>query len=73
MTRTRARLHQDSTTCPHCEANLQGAEIPEKDRYAFGGKTHYSRLIAVEILGYDRVTHWRCPDCGAEDEREWPE
>lgn len=56
--------------CPACEADLQGKPIPEDQREAFGGETHFSRVIGVEIAGgYDGVSIWRCPDCGHEEDR----
>jgi hypothetical protein len=59
-----------SDTCPSCSSNLQGETIPEEHREMFGGKTHFSRLIGVEIQGlYDGVAYWKCPDCGHEWER----
>lgn len=58
----------DTRFCPNCGSDWRGEEIPEKDRHYFGGKTHFSRLIGVEIEnGYDGVSFWRCPDC----EHEW--
>lgn len=54
--------------CPHCDADLQGMEIPEEARYNFGGATHFSRRINVYDWNRDRTTHYRCPDCG----KEWP-
>ena len=50
--------------CPHCDADFQDEPIPEKDREAYGGHTHFSRLIAVYSRELDRTTHYRCPDCG---------
>jgi len=42
--------------CPHCEHDLL---------YQVDGKT-YSRLVGVEIQGgYDGVSYWACPFCGA--------
>lgn len=59
----------EELTCPHCQANLQAEEIPLKDREAFGDKTHFKRLIGINIQGhYDGVAEWMCPDCGA----RWP-
>jgi transposase-like protein len=30
----------------------------------------YSRCIGIEVQGgYDGVSYWRCPDCGAEWDR----
>jgi len=63
------KLTLNSQVCPHCDTSLIGEPIPEKDREAFGGATHFQRQIAVEILGEDRVSYVRCPDCGAEDQR----
>ena len=51
--------------CPHCKADFQGEEIPEKHRELFGGKTHVSRLIACCSRDLGRVTHFECPDCHA--------
>lgn len=58
--------------CPHCEANLQGAPIPQEyiDKGWYGDKTHYSRIIGVEIREvYDGVLFWQCPDCGGRWQR----
>lgn len=52
--------------CPLCGADLTGPPIPEKDREAFGGKTHFSRRISVYDRNLDRPTHHCCPDCGGE-------
>ena len=53
--------------CPACGASWQGEPIPEDWRQYCGGKTHYSRLIGIEIPEkYDGVWLWRCPDCAAE-------
>jgi len=50
--------------CPHCNADLRGEPIPEKDQHLFGGKTHFSRLIGLEISDrYDGISYWLCPDC----------
>lgn len=52
--------------CPKCNANFQGAPIPQEyiDRGLYGKKTHYSRLIGIEIRGqYDGISQWLCPDC----------
>ena len=52
--------------CPHCGVSLIGDPIPEdqRDKY-YGRETHWRREIG--IVEHDRVTKWRCPDCG----REW--
>lgn len=55
--------------CPKCKANLVGEKIPEDQRYLFGDQTHFKRVIGVSDIFKDRVTHWRCPDCGYEWER----
>lgn len=49
--------------CPHCHADLSGAEIPADDRQHYGGITHYSRRIGIDH-GYDRIEFWQCPECG---------
>lgn len=50
--------------CPACHASMIGAEIPESDREAFGGATHFKRTIGVEYeRGYDGISEWHCPDC----------
>lgn len=59
----------DPQNCPECEADFQGAPIPEKSQHMYGGKTHFSRRIGIEITGvYDGVLIWMCPDCG----HMWP-
>jgi hypothetical protein len=58
----------DTEVCPVCRADWMDKPIPleYRDKY-YGGKTHYSRLIGVELPEvYDGVHHWRCPDCGSE-------
>jgi hypothetical protein len=51
--------------CPFCKADLTGEPIPEDLREKhYGGSTHYSRLIGIEIRGgYDGVSYLECPDC----------
>ncbi|MPZ66207.1 MAG: hypothetical protein GEU83_12060 [Pseudonocardiaceae bacterium] len=52
-------------TCPHCGTSQLGSRIPTEQRLAYGGASHYSRTLGVEIPGvYDGVLYWRCPDCG---------
>lgn len=55
----------DLKACPHCGANLQGDEIPETHRAHFGGRAHYSRIIAIYDPELDQTTHYKCPDCRA--------
>ena len=60
----------DEYICPHCNSDLRGEPIPEKDREFFGDKTHFSRKIGIEIMGgYDGVQYWKCPDCKVEWDR----
>ena len=50
--------------CPGCGVSWQGNPIPEASQEAFGGHTHFSRLIGIEVQGsYDGVSYWKCPDC----------
>lgn len=52
--------------CPVCKSDLTGKEIPEESRELYGGETHFSRTIGIEIQGvYDGVVLWECPDCEA--------
>ena len=64
------KLTLSSEKCPYCGTNLIAGEIPEKDRPSFGNKKYFLRQIGIERLGADRVTSVKCPDCGAEDERD---
>ena len=58
------------THCPSCNADFTGEPIPVESQEAYGYKTHFSRLIGIEIPGkYDGVSIWKCPDCGCEWER----
>lgn len=59
------RLTGEEMFCPVCRASWQGGPIPVewREKY-YGGKTHWHRLIGVEVPGgYDGVHHWECPDC----------
>ena len=59
--------------CPYCGVSLLGEEIPLDKRHLYGGKTHYFRLIGIEVQGvYDGVLFYRCPDCKRAFHR-WPE
>jgi hypothetical protein len=53
----------DPTSCPSCQADFTGPEIPEKDRSMFGGHTNFSRVIGLTSWEHDRTEHWMCPDC----------
>lgn len=53
-------------SCPYCFANLVGKEIPKEQRYLFGHKLYFLRVIGIEEN--DRVVRWKCPDC----QQEWP-
>jgi predicted RNA-binding Zn-ribbon protein involved in translation (DUF1610 family) len=61
--------------CPQCGSDWRDAPIPEaehrKDRYGvIAPVQYYSRLIGIEIRGgYDGISFWRCPDCGAQWDR----
>ena len=52
-----------SDTCPHCNANLVGAPIPESIREHYGNNTNWSRRIALVDRDKDRCVGWLCPDC----------
>jgi DNA-directed RNA polymerase subunit RPC12/RpoP len=65
------KLTFESEKCPYCKSNLIAGEIPEKDKYLYGGGKYFYRTIAISSLELDRTIAFRCPDCGAEDEREW--
>ena len=60
-------MMSEPTECPHCQAQLQGEEIPEDQREMFGGKTHFSRLIGIS--NGDRVMWFECPECRGRVER----
>jgi hypothetical protein len=53
--------------CGKCHADWQGPEIPIEHRKHYAlGTIHYSRLVGIEVRGgYDGVSYWQCPDCGA--------
>lgn len=56
--------HHECETCPGCGSSMQAEPIPEEHRHNYGGKTHFSRVIGVEIPGvYDGVLYWLCPAC----------
>ena len=73
--RAAVRLPEELMTelCPHCGAELTGAEIPESDRRVSGNQDHFSRKILVEVPEiYDGGLYWECPDCAGRWHR-WPE
>lgn len=49
--------------CPN-GCDLTGPPILPEHLHHYGGKTHYLRVISVEIMDlYDGGAYWRCPDC----------
>lgn len=52
--------------CPHCDVSLIGDPIPEEQIEFFSGRTHWMRQIGIYDRDTDRMTAWRCPDCGHE-------
>jgi hypothetical protein len=54
--------------CPSCRSDLRGNEIALANRSAFGGQTHFSRVIGIYSHADDATVAWQCPDCG----HEWP-
>jgi hypothetical protein len=58
--------YNDITTlenCPNCSSSWVDSIIPEEYRENYSPPYFYSRVVGVELLGGDRVDHWRCPDC----------
>lgn len=57
-------LTGDEKRCPRCLSKWEGDPIPENIRQYYGDKTHWSKLIGVEVPGvYDGVLLWECPAC----------
>jgi predicted RNA-binding Zn-ribbon protein involved in translation (DUF1610 family) len=56
--------------CPNCGSSWLGEEIPERIREHYSAPFRWRREVRIEPLGYDRWTHAKCPDCGAEFARE---
>lgn len=52
--------------CPLCSADFKGALIPPEHREVFGGEENFSRVMGIEMRGEDRISKWKCPDCGGE-------
>lgn len=45
-------------TCPN-GCDLRGEPIPEASQNLFGGATHFSRMVGIELRGgYDGVVAW---------------
>jgi hypothetical protein len=62
-------MNNSKENCPHCDAELQGAPIPQEQQKSFGA-THYSRKIGIYDITKDRTVKWKCPDCEGEWDRE---
>jgi hypothetical protein len=60
-------------SCPKCLVSFQGNPIPEKERHLFGNAEHFSRVLGISCLQRDRIVFWKCPDCGHEWPRVYPE
>jgi predicted RNA-binding Zn-ribbon protein involved in translation (DUF1610 family) len=53
--------------CPSCNVSLKGAALKMGESAAFGGITHFSRVLNAEILrNNEHLLMWQCPDCGFE-------
>lgn len=49
--------------CPHCNADLDGGDIPEDIAHHYSGKK-WGRALGIEVRGaYDGILIWQCPDC----------
>ncbi len=66
---TSNKLTGNSESCPHCGANLIAGDIPKESQQHYGNNKHFLRVIGIERLGEDRISSWKCPDCGKEDQR----
>ena len=57
-------LDEDSKSCPICGESFVGKEIPKEYLHYYGNKTHYSKIIGIEIPHlYDGCIMWKCGDC----------
>lgn len=74
MTNTPNLIIDDKGSCPRCNADWKGWEIPEEDRHLYAAPdaepstypTHGSRLIGLEDRDiYDGCHSHQCPDCKA--------
>ena len=63
------KVGPETRRCPACAADWQASEIPPEQRQHYGNRTHYSRVVGVEVQGYDGVSFWECPDCCVQWER----
>jgi hypothetical protein len=58
-------LGQDAKSCPICGESFVGKEIPKEYLHYYWNKTHYSKIIGIEIPHlYDGCIMWKCGDCG---------
>ena len=63
-------VHQiASRFCPLCGADHRGGPIPEDIADNYSSK-HWSRRVAITDPDRDRVTQYRCPDCGGTWDRD---
>lgn len=75
--------YRERDCCPHCEADLKGAPIPEEDLHLYYPPgtpdadlkpKHYRREIMVQVSEvYDGGLYFKCPDCGGTWPRFLPE
>lgn len=76
-------MTQPVCECPHCGVSLRGKMIPEEWREMYtnaevsdeclngcGHAPHFTRIIAIYDQKTNRTTHWKCPDCGKQWERD---
>lgn len=63
VTQPKLMLNSESITCPHCACSLVDIEIPVENRKYYGNKTHFSRVIGMSSLWFDRMLAYKCPDC----------
>lgn len=51
----------DAMDCPECGSDWRGDEIAEERRRAYGGATHFRRVLGIS--DWDGIYGWMCPDC----------
>lgn len=57
-------VNQDTELCPNCKADFDGGPIPEDIREHYSPPYRWSRKRGiVDLMGYDGVSWWQCPDC----------